>query len=279
MKNLALIVTALAGICSCNAISGILHDGEVIATVGEHKLYSHELAGVAAAMKSPEDSAKLVQAYIDSWTLDMLFVDLAESQLTESEKDVSKELESYKRALLRYRYEQKYLNQRLDTAVTQTQIEDYYASHKESFILKEPILKAVFAVIPEKSPHLSDLKKHMSEDPGDDIVVRDSLAYAYAITYNDFGNRWVDASTVASALGMDVSKMASSVRKGFVTAKDDKDNLLIAYISDQIGRGEEAPVAYCSEKIKEYILSSRKKDLLSGLERDLMRESPGNNSK
>ena len=53
----------------------------------------------------------------------MLFMDMAETELSKGEKDVSREIESYRRSLLKYRYEQKYVNQRLDTAVTEADIE------------------------------------------------------------------------------------------------------------------------------------------------------------
>ena len=271
MRKFAFIAAIVALTGACKAISGILHDGEVIASVGDHKLYSSELAGVIPTGISPDDSTRLVQSYIDSWTLDMLFVDLAETQLNDSEKDVSKDLETYKRALLRYRYEQKYLNQRLDTAVAQSQIEDYYNAHKKQFRLTEHIVKAKFAVIPERSSHIADLKKRMSDDTNDLIVESDTLSASYASVYNDYGNLWIEASQVAKTMGMDTDKMISSLNKGFVQLKDGKGNLQIAYISDIIRRGEDAPIAYCSDKIKEYILSSRKKDLLSGLERDLMK--------
>lgn len=274
MRKFAFIAAIIALTGACKAISGILHDGEVIASVGEHKLYSSELAGIIPTGISADDSTRLVQAYIDSWTLDMLFVDLAESQLNDSEKDVSKDLETYKRALLRYRYEQKYLNQRLDTAVAQSQIEDYYNAHKKQFRLAETVVKAKFAVIPEHSSHIADLKRRMSDDADDLIVVSDTLSASYTSVYNDYGNMWIEASKIAVALGMDSEKMLRSISKGFVQSKDGKGNLQIAYISDIIRRGEDAPVAYCSDKIKEYILSSRKKDLLSGLERDLMKDVP-----
>ena len=70
--------------------------------------------------------------------------EVAEKELSKSEKNVDKELEDYRRSLLKYRYEQKYVNQRLDTAVTDAQIEKYYEAHIETFKLSLPIAKARF---------------------------------------------------------------------------------------------------------------------------------------
>ena len=92
MKRFAPIAAVLL-LCACNAISSLLHDGEVVASVGENKLYSTELAGYIPAGVSPEDSARLADSYIEAWTREMKFIELAEKELSKEEKDVTKELE------------------------------------------------------------------------------------------------------------------------------------------------------------------------------------------
>ena len=95
----------------------------------------------------------------------------AQQRLSKEEKDVSKELEAYRQSLLRYRYEQRYVNERLDTTVSEKQISDYYDSHKETFKLERPILKARFLNIDKDSPNLAKIKKLMSSDKVGDYVV------------------------------------------------------------------------------------------------------------
>lgn len=271
MKRFAPIAAVLL-LCACNAISSLLHDGEVVASVGENKLYSTELAGYIPAGASPEDSASLADSYIEAWTREMRFVELAEKELSNEEKDVTKELEDYKRTLLRYRYEQKYINQRLDTAITAGQVEEYYNSHKEMFRLTAPVVKARFAVIPEKSSHLNALKRLMSDDSSDDMIVSDSLAYVYAARYTDFGGRWTDAASISAELNMDSKTFQSNLHKGFMQNKDAAGNLQLAYISEFVKAGDSAPVEYCSDKIRDIILSNRKQALSAALEQELMKE-------
>ena len=103
---------------SCKTITSFVHDGRVVAKIGNHKLYASDLNAYIPDSASPEDSTRLALQYINSWASDMAFIDVAEKELSKSEKNVDKELEDYRRSLLKYRYEQKYVNQRLDTAVT-----------------------------------------------------------------------------------------------------------------------------------------------------------------
>ena len=113
---------------------------------------------------------KLALQYINSWATDMMFNDLADKELSKSEKNVDKELEAYRQSLLKFRYEQKFINQRLDTAVTESQIENYYESHIENFKLQLPIAKAQFLYISSDSPNLGIIMKKMTSSDRKSVV-------------------------------------------------------------------------------------------------------------
>ena len=130
---MSLCVIVLPLIDSCKTITSFVHDGKVVARVGSHKLYESELSAYIPDSASPDDSTRLALQYINTWATDVVFNDVAEKELSKSEKDVAKELEDYRRSLIKYRYEQKYINQRLDTAITSAQIEKYYDEHLDGF--------------------------------------------------------------------------------------------------------------------------------------------------
>ena len=278
MRKLVSVIVAAGCLCACNAVGSLLHDDELLATVGEHRLYAAEVASFIPAEVSSQDSLRLAKSYIDTWVKDKMFEDLAETELSKEEKDVSKELESYKRTLLRYRYEQKYINQRLDTAITPAQVEEYHSSHKAMFTLQDAIVKARYAVVPEKSSHLSALKDLMaSADETDEIVVSDSLAYAYTSWYSDFKGKWIDVKILASDLQMEPHVLLASIKKGFVQSVDESGNLHLAYISELARAGSVAPVDYCAEQIRDIILSNRKQALLAALEQELLEKQKTKN--
>ena len=116
MRKLLILLPLLLG--SCNAISSLIHDDQVVAKVGDNKLYKSEVEGFIPNMIPASDSVRLAEQYINSWAMDLLYLDVAEKELSKSELDVATELESFRRSLLKYRYEQRYINDRLDTLVT-----------------------------------------------------------------------------------------------------------------------------------------------------------------
>ena len=264
------VCCAIVLLLSCRAIGDFLHDGDVVARVGQHKLYLTEMETVIPNGLAPEDSARLAEQYIRSWATEQLYLDMASQQLSKSEKDVSMELEAYKNSLLRYRYEQRYVNERLDTTVTRAEIDGYYEEHGDLFVLDVPILKARFVDIMEDSPNYETIRRKMSSNKYEDIAEADSLAYSSALRYLDWSDRWVDAVTLAREFGIDYGTMLSRLSGSFVEIREDRGDVKLAYILETRRAGTPAPVEYCEDRIRDIIISTRKHQLLTTLEQDLL---------
>ena len=258
---------------SCKAISDFLDDGEIVARVGESKLMMEELQRVIPNGISPDDSVVLAKQYISSWALDHVYMEVAESQLSEAERDVSQELESYRRSLLKYRYEQLFVNQRLDTLVSEEQIQEFYERHGERFVLKHPIVKARFMSISSDSPNLKMIQKKMASDDPADVMEADSMAYLAAFKFATWDDAWIDASALAKEFGSESSSVLASLKTGWIERTDTNNVKSMAYVLAVMPSGKIAPVEYSAPFIKDMIISSRKQTLLSTLEQDLMKDA------
>lgn len=264
---------ALLTFSSCRAISSLLHDDEVVAEVGRHYLYRSEVASLIPDGTSEEDSLRLALQYVNSWAADLIFLDVAEAQLTKDEMDVSEELEEYRRSLLKYRYEQRYINERLDTLVADSQIDDYYLEHLENFVLEVPVVKARFLRISADSPNLGVIRKKMSSSLIGDLEAADSLSYFSAVKYTDYNGGWTDMVSLSREFGTDYAELLSLMRNGFIEKEDEYGKMNVAYIADFIPAGETAPLEYCRPRIRNIIISVRKQKLISDLEQDLLADA------
>ena len=279
MKKWELIAFAALTAISCNLAAGLsdtaakMRHGEVVASVGKHRLHRSDIEKLVPAGVSPEDSAGLAQRYINSWAAEILMLDMAEGQLTKSQKDVSAELEEYRRALLKYRYEQLYINQRLDTLVTEEELSAYYKANQDKFKLERPVIRSRYMIIPADSRSLNEIKKKMSAKDDESILQADSLAFTSALKYVDSSETWMDAITLAQELGVDYSVLLSSIKNSFAEITDDAGNLHLAYIVEMVPGGKPAPLEYCSDRIKDIILSARKHSLESSLEKNLLQDA------
>ncbi len=264
------LLLALTVLCSCTAVSSIVHDDEVVAKVGKDKLYRSELQRFIPASSTPKDSAALAARYINSWAMDRLYVKVAEEQLSKSEIDVSEELEAYRLSLVKYRYEQRYISDRLDTLVTDAQISDYYLSHQDDFVLQRPVLKVRFVDVMKDSPNKDHVLKMLSSDEYDEFHRADSITVSSALRYFDNSDVWMDARDLASEFGVDYPEMLSAMKDKMIKIEPEgRGDLLAAYVCD-IQRSGVAPLEFCTQQIRDIILSARKHALVKGLERDLL---------
>ena len=277
MRKCLLLIALLA--TSCQLVHRVsdsaaeLFGDEVVARVGEHKLQKSELEAYIPAGVSSEDSLALARQYINAWAEELLFLDIAESRLSKEEKDVSKELEEYRRTLLKYRYEERYINERLDTLISDEEIRNYYQEHTDKFLVDRPLLKTRYMVIPADSRNLKTIKELMSSDDAMDALAADSLAFTVALRYVDSSDNWMDAILLARELGTDEVSMMKALKNRFIEFKGDDGNLRVAYVVDIVQKGSPAPLEYCAERIGDIILSARKHELVSGLERDLLNDA------
>lgn len=273
VHTIAIIGIVLSALTSCRAISSFLNNDETVAEVGSARLYRSQLNALIPKGISQEDSVRLARQYINTWALDEVFLNIAEEQLSKAEKDVTRELEEYRRSLLKYRYENLYVNERLDTAVADDVVEDYYAAHQEKFLLNRPVVKARYLRIASDSPSLAKIRKKMDSDEVQDLVDADSLAYSSALKFSTWGNDWIDISTLAREFTTDHASLMSMMRGGWIEYADTTGMTSLAYVSEIIREGKVAPIEYCTPTIKDMIISARKQTLIMTLEQDLLNDA------
>ena len=276
LSIIAIIGIVLPALSSCRAISDLLHNVEVVAQVGKERLYRSDIDEVVPKGISVEDSIALARQIIDVWASDRIYLAIAEEQLSKAEKDVSRELEDYRISLLKYRYEQLYVNERLDTAVSDDKVEEYYESHKDNFRLDRPLVKARFLRIHTESPMLETIRKKMNSSDANDLLEADSLAFSSAMMFTTWKDQWQDVIVLAREMGMPYDAMLGQMKNGWVRQDDTTGVTNMAYVSAMVRTGEHAPIEYSADRIKDIIISTRKQALISSLEQDLLKDAHEN---
>lgn len=276
MRRFFVILSILAITSSCNAVSSLVHDDQVVAKVGKAKLYKSEIDKLIPDLLSSEDSLALAARYIQSWALDQLYADVAEAQLSKSEMDIDAEMQAYRNSLIKYRYEQRYVSDRLDTLVTEEQIKEYYSQNEADFLLTRPVMKVRFINLMKDSPSKDKLLKLMSSNDSEELMEADTLARATALRYFDNSDNWMDARELAKAFGISYTEMLTAMKDRMIKVEPEgRGDLLAAYVCE-IKTSGTAPLDYCSPKIHDILLSKRKSELLKSLEQDLLKDAIDN---
>ena len=268
MRRYLLILLAALAIAGCKT-----DEGDRIARVGDHVLYRQDIEKLLPQGISPEDSAAMVQQYVNTWALAHLKLMKAEEVLSAEEKDITAEVEDYRSNLLNYRFEHIYTEERLDTTVTDDEIRAYYESHRGNYKYPYIIAKARIITLSQNSPHYDAIKKTYAAEKEEDVEQLSELCQSYAERYEEFGGNWMAMPTIAKAVpGLDAESCETIFRVGnkYIKVGDGKDYFI--FLTDKIPVGAFAPYEYCKQTIKDAILINRKQDLLSQLEQELLQE-------
>lgn len=274
LPSLMLLCTPM--LSSCKLLSGFLHDDEVVAKVGKHKLYLSELESVIPHGISPEDSLNIASQYIETWASEFVFEDAALKGLSRKDLNLASEIEQYRRVLVKYRYEQKFVNERLDTAVSDVDVKTYYEANKERYELSYPIVKARFIMLNPESPSLEPLHKLLAGSYTLDEL--EEFARQYADKYSDFGGEWIDIRVLAEEFDMDYGALLASMSDRTVSSSHEDGTFRFARITGYEKSGAIPPLEYCAPRIREAIVNSRKQELLVRLEQDLLEKARTNGS-
>ncbi len=139
--RLVLLSFTAALLTGCNWLSSLQEQGDIVAKVSENVLYKEDLRNSIPKELSTEDSVNFAQSLIAKWVEEQVLLERAKYNLGEALPGLEKKVENYKNSLFIYSYERELIRQKLDTIVTNRQIQDYYEQHQQNFQLKDYVQK------------------------------------------------------------------------------------------------------------------------------------------
>ena len=111
-----------------------------LARVEDMYFYPSDLPDIFYGNISAEDSAEITKTYIQKWIKNKLLLQKAELNIpTEKQREVLKRLEDTRTSLMIFEYQQQMINQKLDTIILQSEINEFYNQHLNNFILDKNI--------------------------------------------------------------------------------------------------------------------------------------------
>lgn len=273
MNKFVSIIAAALLLGSCSLFESVTK-GEKVAQIGRAALYRTDIEKVIPKGIQPADSAALARQYIDSWAIRQLMLLKAEEQLPKGDKDVAQLLEDYRVQLLVFRYENQFVEERLDTIVPVREREEYYNAHQGAFVGKNGVFKGRLVKMQNSSPNLQVMRKLAKSREIDELEELEQFAYNSAYKYSNYNDDWVDLNIVAKEIGIPLDGLQQILEKEKLVAEvQDSVYTNVLQILEYIPPGEVTPFDYNSGKIKEIIISRRKQELLSNLQRDILNDA------
>jgi hypothetical protein len=237
-----------------------------VAKVLDKYLYQSDIQHIFPSKITKEDSLSMAKSYISTWVKTQLILNKAELNLPNDQLDISQQIETYRSSLLIYKYEELMLKDKLDTVVSDSEIEEYFNLNAANFILNENLVKALFIKVPKKAPNIDKLKIWYKSDQREEIKKLDSYCYNYATKYDYFKDNWVLFSFIQSELPNRIENEDEYLKSNKYIEQDDKNFLYFVYVKEKNSKGAISPINFVHNRIKDIIINKRKVKFLTDLE-------------
>jgi len=270
-------LVVLLGILVLNCSNSNAVSEEIVAEVGQNKLYASDLTDIIPAELNRIDSVVLADDYINKWIKQELLIQKANENLTPEQKDVSRELNEYRNSLIIYKYKNELMKQRMDTTVSKEQIEAYYNANPGNLKLSRNIVKAIFVKIPNEFANPSLLKSMVADTSDEGLNELRDFCVQYAKGFDIFIENWVDFETVKNNIPQEIENTAYFLANNNQIESSDSVYYYLVRIQNYKLQNDLAPLSYVQGNIKNLILNQRKIEFLKEIEENIYTEGIRNN--
>jgi hypothetical protein len=250
-----------------------------VAEVGNVILYFDEMPKLIQKGVNESDSASLYQNYINKWAKRQLLLKRAEDNLSPALKeDITKQLEETRSNLVIYQYQQQMLLEKLDTVLTDSELENYYAANEKSFMLNSNIVKALFIKLPQETPDLNKIRLLARSNENNAMQQLESLCYQFAEKFDDFGEEWVTMDRLSVELPQNIENEENFLKRNTFFETSDSSSTYMVSIRDYRLRYSLAPFEYVKDDIKRIIWNTRRFEFIQALENGIYNQALKDNS-
>lgn len=261
----------MAALASCKRMN-TMFDEDVVARVGDTKLYVSDVSSIFTPGIASQDSLMLLERYVDAWIKQQLKIRDAERMFPEAVPDIERKVADYRGSLLSYKSDQYYIDARLDTVMTPADIEKYYAGHKQDFTLDRTIVKGLIVKLPDNHRQRSQIKDLMTKNGEKyqdflDLSRKNGFAVHEITAWTDFPEF---LNLLPTTKLKDYNDLLS--KSGVQEMKDGRD-LYYILISSSLKAGDPNPMERVAETIRKILLNQRRQEIIRSYEDSIYRSA------
>jgi hypothetical protein len=274
MRIFIFLIISLAGLSSCKLFKKKDNGNkDIIARVYDKYLYKDDIEEIAKSSALKHDSASVIKAFVDNWIHQQVVIHKAESNLNAEKKDVEKQLEEYRNSLIRYAYERELIQQKLDTNVTDKEIESFYDANPDNFQLKNNILRVIFLKLNKKSPKLGKVRDlYKSENPKDKAWLED-YCRQYALNYYLDDKTWLQFDDLLKEIPIKTYDQEEYLQNNRNIEVEDSTNIYFISIKGFKIKNTLSPLSFEKNNIRTMMINQKKLKLIEDMEKQAYEEA------
>ena len=239
----------------------------LLAQVFDYKLYFDDIKDLMQGYSDAADSIQQVRTLTEHWVRDRLILVEAEKNFPK-EANMNKLLEDYRQSLLRHFFEQRTIEERLDTVITEQDLQSYYEANKEQHRLESGILRGYYFKISKPLSRTDKILTWWRTFPKqhfDDVL---SYASQRAKTNWADSTQWHEMHMLIQ-LFPEGTLSPSAIRSNQGIMKEDRDYIHLLYPLEVYYERDIAPLSTVRSQAARYIIHQRELELLERIKKEI----------
>ena len=273
MRCCFIFIAFVSLLCACKQTRPI-DDADVLVRVKDRVLGREEIQRQIPRSLSSADSLLMAESLAKLWVKDALVYEVALRNLEREERaEVDRLVEEYRHSLIRYRYEEQLVRERLSSDFQESDKLRFYEENQSKFVLDKALIKGLFLKVPADAPGLADVKKWYRSTSESAVEKIEKYSVQNAVIYDYFYDKWVDFDQVMDNIPMRVTDANAFLKANRYVEMCDSTYCYLLNISDYLPIGRVAPYDYAGPQIIEMLTNQRKVQFLKDFEDELYNDA------
>ena len=273
MRCCFIFIAFVSLLCACKQTRPI-DDADVLVRVKDRVLGREEIQRQIPRSLSSADSLLMAESLAKKWVKDALVYEVALRNLEREERaEVDRLVEEYRHSLIRYRYEEQLVRERLSSDFQESDKLRFYEENQSKFVLDKALIKGLFLKVPADAPGLADVKKWYRSTSESAVEKIEKYSVQNAVVYDYFYDKWVSFDEVFVNIPIQVPNENEFLRTHSFVETADSSYCYLLNIEEYVAKGKIAPFEYASTQISDMLVNQRKVQFLKNFEEELYNDA------
>ncbi|MGB0402637.1 MAG: hypothetical protein ACPGEG_00980 [Salibacteraceae bacterium] len=267
------------GFSSCELLNqkGKPSEDQIVARVFETYLDKSELEAIIPTGTDSVDSTILASNYVKNWIETQLLVNRAKRNLNANQLNFEDQLNEYRNNLIIYAYEQALVDQKLDTNITNEEIEAYYKMNSQNFELKDYVLRANWIKVDKTAPKIKKIIEAIQSNDEKDLKFLEDYCYQFA-DQCQLDGQWIYYNEFIKTIPIETISIEKFLEANKTFQIESEKFLYVVNIYEYQLKNSISPLELEIPRVKNIILNKRKIQLLGSIRNGLLEEGISKNN-
>ena len=269
MKRLIITTFLCIFFGSCSNFSNN-NSNNLVARAGENFLYEDDLPSYV----SKDDSLIKISSFIETWAKEKVLYDLSIINLSQSKRaEIDELVDNYRIDLYINSYKDLIVNSKIDSIVTNEQIDSFYSTNVNNFKLNENLVKFRYVKVPNDNININRIRRYIVRMSEQDRYFLDSLNFQFADLKLDDSIWFTERDVISSINFINQNNKSRYFIKDRLFTLNESNYINFFIVDDMLKSGNIPPKSYLYDRIKSTIINQRKLDILKDINQEILNDA------